>query len=658
MKPKRRALSSMDGLLAPRSTFWLIASLVLVAAPHAERLPGWLTLLVVTLIAWRFYLARVRQPLPHRAALFMIVIGATAGVYLHYGVLFGRDAGVALLTVMLTLKVLEMRTVRDGMLLIFLSYFLVITNFLYSQTIPTALYMLVCLWIITASMIGLHYATPPRSYRHQLRTAGALLVQSVPLRLVLFVLFPRVQGPLWGMPSDALRGTTGLSDSMSPGTFSELTLSEAVAFRAVFKSRIPPLNRLYWRGPVLWDFDGRTWRVPRITRGEPQYEATDTPVEYTVTVEAHGKAWLFALDLAGRVPRGAVATSDLQLVSLRPVTSRQRYDMVSYLDYKYGTEDDPQILRHALSLPPGFNPRAVAYAKALRTRYPRDRDLVQEVMRRFNQEGYVYTLSPPLLGEHTVDEFMFGAKTGFCEHYASAFAFVMRAAGIPARVVTGYLGGEINPIGDYLIVRQADAHAWTEVWLKGDGWVRFDPTAAVAPARVEQGFSAAVAGAGVLPLFMRGDFPVLRELRLTWDSVANSWNQWVLGYTPERQRALLTRVGLDDATWRTLAALLLAITGIFTLALALLTLRRLRVRVRDPVKLAYIAFCEKLGSLGIPRQPPEGPVAYADRVSRARPDLEQIVRGFVALYVALRYANASAAEDVGRLQRLARDFNP
>jgi hypothetical protein len=234
----------------------------------------------------------------------------------------------------------------------------------------------------------------------------------------------------------------------------------------------------------------------------------------------------------------------------------------------------------------------------------------------------------------------------------------MRAAGLPARVVTGYLGGEVNPIGDYLIVRQADAHAWAEVWLKNEGWVRFDPTAAVAPARVEQGLSAAIAGASALPLFMRGDLPVLRELRLTWDSIANSWNQWVLGYTPERQRALLTRVGLDDATWRTLAALLLAITGVFTLVLALLTLRRLRVRVRDPVKLAYLAFCEKLGRLGIARTPAEGPLAYAERVTRARPDLAPPVRSFIGLYVALRYADSEGARDVGRLQELAREFNP
>lgn len=648
----------MNALLSPRNALWLTTVLVMVGAPHAERLPWWLTLLVATLVGWRLYLARFRLPLPHKGLLFLVVAASSAGVYLHYGTVFGRDAGVALLVVMLTLKVLEMRTTRDGMLLIFLSYFLVITNFLYSQTIPTALYMLICVWLITAAMIGIQYATPPRGVGHQLRTAGAMLAQSVPLMLVLFVLFPRVQGPLWGMPTDANRSTTGLSDTMSPGSITNLSLSDAVAFRAVFKSRMPPANRLYWRGPVLWDYDGRTWRAQRPVFAQPRYDTKFVPVEYSVTVEAHGKTWLFALDLPGRLPPGAVASADLQLISLKPVTSRVRYDMVSFLDYTYGIDESEENLERALRLPPGFNPRAIGYARELRRRYRTDREVMQAVLRSFNQDGFTYTLTPPQLGEHSVDEFLFSGKSGFCEHFSSAFVVVMRAAGIPARVVTGYLGGELNPIGDYLIVRQADAHAWSEVWLKDEGWVRVDPTAAVSPARIEQGITAAVSAGSTLPLFMRGDFPLLRELRLSWDSLANTWNQWVLGYTPETQRALLTRVGLDDATWRTLAALLLAITGVFTLVLALLTVRRLRVRVRDPVKLAYIAFCRKLGERGLAPDSGEGPLAYAQRVNRTRPDLETIVSAFTALYVALRYAGESGSENVGRLRQLAREFRP
>lgn len=648
----------MSALLNLRQTLWLTTSLVLVAAPHSERLPWWLTLLASVLVVWRVYVAGMRLRLPHRAILLTIVAAAIAGVYLHYGAVFGRDAGVALLVVMLPLKMLEMKSIRDGMLLIFLSYFLVITTFLYSQTIPTAVYMLFCVWAITAAMIGLQYAESPRSSGHQLRLAGAMLAQSVPLMLIMFVLFPRVQGPLWGMPADSQRATSGLSDTMSPGSLSTLTLSEAVAFRAVFKSPMPQINRLYWRGPVLWEYDGRTWHAARPTYSEPRFDATDRPVEYTVTVEPHGKAWLFALDLPGRLPSGAVATSDLQLISTRAVTARLRYDMVSFLDYAYGRDESPEILDRALHLPTGSNPRTVAYARDLRRGTGSDRDFVQTVLSRFNREGFVYTLQPPLLGEHSVDEFLFAVQSGFCEHYASAFAVIMRAAGIPARIVTGYLGGEVNPIGAYLIVRQADAHAWTEVWLKDEGWVRVDPTAAVSPARIERGINAAVSTGGALPLFMGADLPLFRELRLTWDSLANSWNQWVLGYTPETQRALLTRVGLDDATWRTLAALLLGITGIFTLILALFTLRRLRVRVRDPVAVAYASFCAKLKERGLARLPNEGPLAFADRVVAARPDLSEPVLGFTQRYVALRYAGESGVQSIARLRELARSFTP
>lgn len=647
----------MTQLLKVRDALWLTASLALVAAPHAERLPWWVTLLAGTLIVWRVYLARAQLRLPHRFFLMLVVTTVTAGVYLHYGTIFGRDAGVALLVVMLALKLLEMRTSRDAMLLIFLSYFLVITNFLYSQTIPTALYMLACLWFITAGMIGINYANPPRGVKHQLRTSGVLLAQSVPLMLVLFVLFPRVQGPLWGMPADMQRGSTGLSDTMAPGSLSNLTLSEAVAFRASFSSPTPELRRLYWRGPVLWDYDGRTWRAPPLVYTRPTYDTFYDPVMYTVTVEPHGKAWLFALDLPGLLPPRSVTTSDFQIISLRPVTTRTRYEMTSFLDYRYGVGEDKDTLERALQLPVGFNPRTLALAQELKRKHGSDRAVMDAVFRMFNRDGFSYTLSPPLLGRHSIDEFLFETRSGFCEHYSSAFAVVMRAAGIPARVVTGYLGGEPNPIGNYLIVRQADAHAWAEVWLPGDGWVRVDPTAAVSPARIEQGISAMGAG-NTLPLFMRSDYPLLRQFRLTWDSMANSWNQWVLGYTPERQFALLTRVGLDDATWRTLAALMLGTAGVIVSILAVITLRRLRVRVRDPVKLAYIAFCDKLRVRGLARHNAEGPLSYAERVIEARPDLETVVRSFMRLYVSLRYGDAAVTDELGRLRRMEKEFKP
>ncbi|HKA43122.1 MAG TPA: DUF3488 and transglutaminase-like domain-containing protein [Burkholderiales bacterium] len=640
-----------------RHIVWLLISLALVTAPHIERLPWWLVGLVITLATWRAYLGYARLPLPGRWLLLFVVVGATAGVYFNYRTIFGRDAGIALLVVMLALKLLETRVLRDAMLLTFLGYFLVITNFLYSQTIPTALYMLACTWVITATMIGLQHTRYEPPFRVQLRTAGVLLAQCTPLMLVLFLLFPRVSGPLWGLPQDAYSGVTGLSDTMTPGSLSSLILSDAVAFRVRFDSKIPPSKLLYWRGPVMWEFDGRTWTAPRAPYGSTEFTTNSTPVLYEVTLEPHSKRWLFALDIPGTVPPRARPSADFQLLALEPVNTRIRYEMASFLDYNYGISENRLALRRALSLPEGFNPRTIELGRKLRAEHANDRDVVRAALAMFHDEKFFYTLTPPmLLGNNPVDEFLFETRSGFCEHYSSAFAVLMRAAGLPTRIVTGYQGGEINQLGNYLIVRQADAHAWAEVWLRSEGWVRFDPTAAVSPLRVEAGISAAVPRTDPLPLLVRADFKALRQLSLTWDLMANAWNQWVLGYTPERQRLLLSRVGIDDATWHSLALILFCSTLFVVLVLSALMLRQLKTRVRDPARIAYLRFCDKLRRVGLPRHPAEGPEDYARRLEGVRPDLAAAVATITLLYVRLRYSAGGSADALGQLRRQVRQF--
>jgi transglutaminase-like putative cysteine protease len=648
----------MQTAISLRNTLWLSAALAMVAAPHVARLPWWITTLVVVLAAWRIYLGRTRLELPRKWLLLTIVAGATAGIFLNYRTIFGRDAGVALLVVMLALKLLETRSQRDAVLLVFLAYFLVITNFLYSQTIPTALYMLVCIWFITAAMIGLHYTQSPRGYWNQLRTSGILLAHSAPLMLVLFLLFPRVQGPLWGLPHDAYSGVTGLSDSMSPGSLIDLSLSDAVAFRVEFKSPVPDQRYLYWRGPVLWDFDGRAWTAPRdIYYGEPRYQARTAPVEYAVTLEPHNQRWLFAIDLPGQVPPRAAATGDFQLRAHSQVTSRVRYETASHLDARYGLDESDIALQRALRLPENFNPRTAAFAKSLRKKFADDKALMREVLSMFRNEKFFYTLLPPALGEHSVDEFLFDTRSGFCEHYASSFAALMRAAGIPARIVTGYLGGEVNPLGSYMIVRQADAHAWTEVWFRDEGWVRVDPTAAVSPQRVQSGVAAAVPRTDPVPFLARSDYAWLRRMRLTWDSLSNTWNQWVLGYNQERQRWLFSSVGVDDATWDKLAMALVIATVLIVLVLSPFMLRKLRIAVDDPVKRAYLAFCRKLGRRGLARDPAEGPSDYAVRLSRKRPDLAPAIAAITRLYIALRYGSGTAPGALREFQQHVKQFN-
>ncbi len=643
--------------LAVHHVLWLLLSLALITTPHATRLPWWIVALVVTLGAWRAYIAHGRHALPNRWLLLLVVIVATIGIYLNYRTIFGRDAGVALLVVMLGLKLLEMRSLRDAMLLIFLGYFLVITNFLYSQTILSGIYMLGCVWIITATMMSLNYGREEPPFGTQLRIGGVLLAQSVPLMLVLFLLFPRVSGPLWGLPQDAYSGVSGLSDTMAPGTLSNLTLSDAVAFRVRFDSEIPPAKNRYWRGPVMWDFDGQTWSTSRFIYGTPQFRKTGEPINYEVTLEPHNKRWLFALDLPARAVPHSATGADFQMRSFSPINNRMRYEMASFLDYSYGTDENSMALRRTLQLPAGFNPRALELGRTLRGKFSDDRTLVREVLAMFRNQNFFYTLTPPLLGQHSVDEFMFNTRRGFCEHYASAFAVVMRAAGIPARIVTGYLGGEVNELGDYLIVRQADAHAWTEVWFSDVGWVRVDPTAAVSPLRVEAGISAAIPRSEPLPVLVRGDFEALRQLRFTWDLMANTWNQWVLGYTPERQRRLLIGMGIEDSTWHTLTAIMLALAGFIFVILATLMLRRLKTRTRDPVRKAYSQFCDKLRRRGLPRAANEGPVDYAHRLERVRPDLALPVGAITRLYVMLRYGAETSTAALEELRQRVRQFS-
>ncbi len=631
---------------------------MLASLPHLLRLPLWISMLIALLAGWRLYQAHRRLPPPAKWLLICIAIGATAGVLLQYRTLFGREAGVVLLLIMLTLKLLEMRSQREGMLLGFLVCFLLITNFLHSQTILTGLYMLGCAWLLMATLISLQYTGTWPGWRHPVQRAGALLLQALPLMLVLFLLFPRIQGPLWGMPHDAYAGLSGLSDQMSPGSLNSLILSDAAAFRAAFRDKIPEPRDLYWRGPVLWDYDGKTWSAPRLTFNSGELSTGGDAVDYTVTVEPHNKRWLFALEFPGVRPPQAFTTIDMQLLSTIPVRSRLRYDMTSSLHGTYGRTDSTTVLHRALQLPENHNPRTLQYARELRKKFPNDRSLVAAVLSRFRDDQFYYTLSPPLLNQHPVDDFLFNTRSGFCEHYASAFTVLMRAADIPARVVTGYLGGEINPIGKYILVRQADAHAWTEVWFPDQGWTRIDPTAAVSPSRVERGIASALPLSDPLPLFVRGHFELLQQMRLAWDSVTYNWNQWVLGYNPDRQRLLLSQLGFSAATWRTLSVLLVICAGVAVLIGTWLALRELRTTRPDAVRAAYDRFCRKLARRGVPRDPAEGPRSFAERAALCLPAHAAAISDISRRYADLRYGGISAVGALPELQQRIRAFKP
>ncbi len=648
--------------LRPATVTRLLLALSLVAAPHVVHLPLWLSIVAVVLGLWRWLVARTARPLPGTLLRVVLTSVVLLAVYSRYGTLFGREAGVSLLIAMLALKLLELKTPRDVYVAVFLGYFLIVTNFLYSQSAFLAAYMFLVVMALTALLIDLN-RHQPATVGEDLRVAGRLVVLAVPLMIALFMLFPRVAGPLWGLPKDAHGGLSGLSDEMTPGRISQLGQSNAIVFRASFDGPFPQPQQRYWRGPVLWQTDGERWQAGTATEHRSpltglNYETLSEPLQYSIILEPHNRLWLYALDLPASVPPQARLTADFQLHATRPVRERWLYSVASHPDYRTPPLSDEERKR-ALQLPPEGSPRARAMASRWRLESPNDVAIVQRALQRFRNEPFVYTLQPPLTENDFVDEFIFTTRRGFCGHYAASFVFLMRAAGVPARVVTGYQGGEVNPVGNYLIVRQRDAHAWAEVWLPGQGWTRIDPTAAVAPERVEMSIDTSALGEQVR--FHMPNQAWLRQswqtLSYGWDTFNNAWNQWVLAYGPDRQASLLSWLQGSALPWQVLATLLLAAVFALLLTLILLWLHRER-RDSDAATRLYSRYCRKLAHRGLGRAPHEGPTAYAKRVALARPDLALASAQISRLYSALRYAPYPAPVWLARLRYAVRHFRP
>lgn len=573
--------------------------------------------------------------MPRLVLLLPLTALVSVGILVTYRGLFGRDASVALLAVMLALKLMETQTRRDSILLIFGGYFLTITAFLFNQSMLVGAFMLLPLAALTATLVGISHPDGKLPWPFQAKLAGSLLAQATPVMLVMFLLFPRVPGPLWGVPRDAYSGMSGLSDHMEPGAISQLSLSAAIAFRVEFQGRIPANEQLYWRGPVLWNFDGRTWRMDNASLPPETVQAQSAPALYTVTLEPHNRNWLLMLDMPTVLPQDALLSHARQVLSKRPVRIRMRYDGGSVFSYVLDSELGEQEHRMALQLPPMGNPRSRGLARQWVNEGKAPAEIVQAALTMFREQPFVYTLTPPLLGVNSMDEFLFDTRRGFCEHYSGSFAYLMRAAGVPARVVTGYQGGEVNPVGNYLIVRQSDAHAWVEVWLEGRGWVRVDPTAAVAPQRIESGISA-VPAAEALPVLARRDFSLLRKLYLNWDAVNNGWNQWVLGYNKQRQMELLSRLTGSQLSWQDLAVALIAFVSSVLLAISLLLLKG-RHGNTDPLQRLYAEFLRKLEKAGLKRHRHEGPKDFGRRAAHRLPGQAHAIEDITDTYINLRY---------------------
>jgi transglutaminase-like putative cysteine protease len=636
---------------------WLLGPLLLVLAPHAARLPWWIS------ISWLSFasatLAGVYRNRPLVGGLLKIVLAlaGTVAVFVEYGTLLGPRGGIALLAYLSGAKLLETRTPRDRMGLLFVGCFLLVANFLDAQSLLTAGYMVFALLALLAGLIAIQWRTP--DWRPIVTYAARLMAQALPLALLIFLLFPRLQGPIWGLPQQTSAGS-GLSDQMRPGDISQLILSDELAFRAEFPNGAPQTRQLYWRGPVLWDYDGRAWRTRPALRGTlVDAEGQGEAVHYTLTLEPQRQPWLPLLGLPRLLPvlPGAHLGPDLQWQLQQPNDQRLRYEVEAYLDYRLEPELPAFSRARALALPDEIDPRARELADGWRRSAIGPEAIVDTALRYFREQPFFYTLNPPRLGAEAVDEFLFDTRRGFCEHYAGAFVFLMRAAGVPARVVTGYQGGESNPYSDYWIVRGRDAHAWAEVWLAGRGWVRFDPTAAVAPTRVEKGLDAALPAGERRGGRINLSGAWLMPLRLGWDLINNQWNQWVLGYDGERQKRFLERLNPMLASWQGMVWALAVGGSILVLLAAFALLPRLARGRMDPVRRDYERYRRALARVGIVSGQAEAPEDLAHRAQALNPSLGVQAKHITRLYLAARYG-PDGADAAAELARVVREFRP
>lgn len=505
---------------------WLLVAQVLVILPHLAYMPLWIAAMWLGCAAWRVQVFRMRAGYPRAWVKLALALLAGAGVWLSRGSLVGLDAGAVLLIAAFILKLVEMKTRRDALVLVFLGFFAVVVGYLFDDGFLAALYSLLPVTALLAALIGLQQSAFASRPWPTLRLAGGLLLQALPLMLLLFLFFPRL-GPLWSLPMPGNKGVTGLSESMAPGDIAELGRSAELAFRVRFEGALPPREQLYWRALTMERFDGRRWAQAPQWSGEDalHWQKRGPELRYDVIMQPSSQPWLFALDVAQTDQTDTRLMSDLHLQRRQPVEQRLFYRVSSWPQALRESSIDPRTRWRNLQLPMHGNPRARALADELRQAHAQPQALVAALLQRFNHEPFAYTLKPPATGADGVDDFLFDTRSGFCAHYAGAMAFVLRAAGIPARVVAGYQGGELNPAGNYLLVHQFDAHAWVEYWQPEQGWLSVDPTYQVAPERIEQGLEQALAGdseyladAPLSPLRYRG-LPWLNDMRLAWDSL-------------------------------------------------------------------------------------------------------------------------------------------
>ncbi len=662
--------TSRDRSIPRRPLLWLAAALLFTLPPMFGSLVKWVPCVFLLALAMKFWMEPRGYRLRFATLKLMLAVLAFLAILASYGSLKGVEPGISLLVILVSLKVLEAHTAREFQVMVLMGWVLCLCGFFLSQDFVTALSILTAFALLLVALIQFYRGSSPGAFWPSLATTCKILVQAAPLVVLLFVLFPRINtGLRFDFRTNRLAGA-GFSDRLSPGSIAALANSSDIAFRAEFAgSTTAPPGSMYWRGAVMWRCDGLEWRAPYVPvsissrdRGTKQLRRGNT-IRQRITLAPHGARWMFALDRPFEIPAGAILARGDYLWSVQTIRKARRYEVVSSIGTA-GKELTPGERREALEVPSSVSSAVRELAQSWTTQNSNPRAIVNSALQFFQAQGFRYSLTPGEYGKNGLEQFLFHRRVGFCEHYAASFATLMRLAGIPARVVVGYLGGEYNDLGHFVLVRQADTHAWCEVWFPESGWTRVDPTTAVAPGRASldlNSFLERRIASGQMEarqsafLTQLARSALFTNARLALETLSYEWDTRVLAFDADVQEVLLDSLGLANR------GPLVLIIEILIVAIGLLVIyfgwMQLRTRSRtDRVKALYERFCQKAARLGVRRNPWEGPSDFSSRAVLLLPNESKRIREILNTYITLRYAPASAEVDLKRFAQEVRAF--
>jgi protein-glutamine gamma-glutamyltransferase len=637
---------------------FLLSSIGLIALPHVYHLNLAVFGFFCVLLAWRFVGIWKPERLPTFPIILLMIVCGMAILYTQHRGILGRDGGTSLFLVALGLKLMEIKSERDLYLINYLAFIVAASQFLYEQSILMAAYILFVSCVLLATLVYINSYVAQTST--SLKKAAVIIAQAIPMTIVVFILFPRVEAPRWLLFNDEHQAKMGLSDSMEPGSITDLGMSDELVFRVKFTGAIPPAKQRYWRGPVLTQTDGKRWTQAKDLSYQQYLDKltfTGTPYQYTLLMEPQDKNWVFALDMPADYPKPLEQNANYQLITSDDLHKRTEYKLTSYPTYNTGYITKTEY-QHARQLPGAASDNIKQLVTQLHGFDSTPDVFINQLLNHFRKEDFHYTLTPPLMEVNPIETFLFETRYGFCSHYASAFVYLMRVADIPARVVTGYQGGEFNEVGNFLEIKQADAHAWAEVWLDKQGWVRVDPTAAIAPERIEKNIdinrlvpggliSYASSGAG------QSAFNLLKQARQLWSNVDYNWQRWVINYNNANQSSFMSSFGIKDM--KAMVYWMMVFVGIITAMLSLFLLYQ-RPKLTDRSLIVYNRFLKKIAKAGLAKSTGEGARDFAERIKPKLPEQATSIEEITVEFIDQRYGSKPTEDGFKRLNRLVALF--